>query len=181
MQAIRRLERRDDERRVSCGGQGRRPREASVVGERRTVVDTRTTRLHLVAPGQEVDLEETDAKEMEEETLSVAGDVVTKLRVTYVKDARTVKPGTSSMNGDPRLAGKSYILSLTGDIYTVAAADGKAAPPTEVSVVIKDHPSFGKAEPFASAAPSRRLAEGEGRPRAGGGSARRAPGEQPRG
>lgn len=109
----------------------------------------------------EMQMEETSKKD--EEILEVANDAITKLKVTYAEDSKSMAEGGKPAKATPSaIAGKSYTVSTKDGKLTVQNDKGKFATKPEVTLIEKQYKtSLGKPDPMLAAMPDRALKEGD--------------------
>lgn len=115
---------------------------------------------NLLGKSNNVTVNESSTKN--EEIMETVGDTITKLRVTFVEDAKsTAEPGKPAKVKASPVAGKTYVVSSKDGKITVLNDKGKPAPKAESTVVEKKYKSLGKPDPFLVGMPSRPFQDGE--------------------
>ncbi|GAC1355375.1 MAG: hypothetical protein NVSMB47_08830 [Polyangiales bacterium] len=109
-------------------------------------------------------MDSTQSETRDEEILAVAGDAITKLKVTYASLDSSMNDGTKdTKTPDPR-AGKTYVVDAKDGKVEILGEDGKPTVPVEATMVEKDYHRLGKPDPIAAALPARTLKAGESVP-----------------
>ncbi len=136
------------------------------VGQKRSSDSTQTVKMKVKAAGQEFNVEETEVQKKDEEILELAGDAITKLKVTYTEDDKTSSGigGGKAKTKATAINGKTYIIQSKDGKVTVHTDKEKPAPKNEEKLVLKDYGSFGKADPMMASMPDRALKDGEDLP-----------------
>jgi len=112
-----------------------------------------------------MEMAEDESVKKEEEVLEVSGDKVTKLKVTFLEDAKSMTEGGKPKLAKPSpIAGKTYVLVSKDNKTTVLNDKEKPAPQAEAKLVSKQYGSFGKPDEMMAALPDRVLKEGEAVP-----------------
>jgi hypothetical protein len=115
---------------------------------------------NLLGKVNNVTVDESSTKN--EEILETVGDTITKLKVTFVEDAKsTGEPGKPPKVKASPVAGKTYVVSSAGGKIVVLNDKNKPAPKAEATVVEKKYKSLGKPDPFHVGMPARAFKDGE--------------------
>lgn len=122
---------------------------APVAGEKVTEVETREMAMTIeAAPDKKVDMKGTQAKTELKEAVTVDGEVITKLKVSYsgMKETQTMGPKTGEKPSP--VDGKTYLVWREGDTLKVSYEDGSAPSEAEVKEVTKGNRSVGRKDPL---------------------------------
>jgi hypothetical protein len=110
----------------------------------------------------EVDQSETKSKVTRTEILATDGKAVTRARVTYVSEKKTVlKNGEEQTQPANPTTGKTYSLELKGGKLLITDEQGKRVPKGEDAAVRRSNPRFGQPDPVAAALPDKPLGVGD--------------------
>jgi hypothetical protein len=138
------------------------------VGAKRTEDTKSDTAMKLTMAGKVMEIQSAESSKKDEEILEVANNAITKVKVTFTEDSKSMAEG-----GKPA---KAKASAIAGKTYTVVSKDGKtsvlndkdkpAAKP-EADLVQKQYKSLGTPDPMLNAIPDRALKEGEEVPELG--------------
>jgi len=115
----------------------------------------------------DIGIEASGAERRTEQVLAVAGDAVTRLRVTFVEKSESVTEAGKEKRHKSALAGKSYVVDATSGKVVVSDDKGKLVAPAEAHEVEQRYLTLGKPDPILAAMPPTPLASGEPLPALG--------------
>ncbi|MEZ4364928.1 MAG: hypothetical protein R2939_01410 [Kofleriaceae bacterium] len=115
------------------------------VGDRRTKVDSLTTRFTVTSDGQQVPIESNETSTETAEVLAVdAAGAPTKLRITY-----TTKVATQAVAGQVDVApqpleGRTYVVWVEAGVVRATSGDGEPVTEAELAALADDHETLGR-------------------------------------
>lgn len=146
----------------AMGGEVTITRKPPKVGSKRKLDHTSNLTLDITYGPKKIGVLEDEVNKRTEETLAVAGDVVTKAKVTYEQRTKTkAQDGRTGAPDKNVLAGKTFVVEAKDGKVLVTNEDGKPVDAASKAAVEKDYKRFGKPNAVVAAFPTRALKVGE--------------------
>lgn len=135
--------------------------QAPKVGEVRTEREEQLTNLKVDAGGKTIEIVGSERKVERQEVVAATGDVVDKLKLTFVEFDKQEKIGGKDRPAKGSVAGKTYLVWREGGELKVTLEDGSAPSADEVKAVTKGNRGVGKPDAMETFVASRAWKVGE--------------------
>jgi len=110
---------------------------------------------------QKASMETSETETRREEVLAVAGEAVTKLKVTFVEKLAVMKENGKERKRPSPVTGKTYVIEAKDGKLTVLLDGDRPAPVAQARVVKEAYETLGKVDTLYAAVPTRPLKPGD--------------------